>query len=551
MTDARDSTGFWKSSEASTSKHHPLPLRDEDILQLVSQGKINVKSINEKINLKQSTLYYRINSLIKRGYLYVINKGKPRHLDLTISGNDYLKKYFPKKLSGELSGAELGNVGSPVRVVPKADRQDSFPFDIPNFQRTIKHYFQKIEQGLDVNVTYPSNPLLLTRAHTIQYSFPITQQSKFLTYQCKTHSIGVLARKVWVTSWGDKVDFDIKPMGRAKGRPTWIKYYGTLFYQNTRFFIMFSAEKVHVRFTVNFHAHPSDSAFEILDKVFWIKKELEELLSINQSPFQLGSPNHYYIATQVMAHYGLELEPLTIIADQMGVSLVDKGGRLLIDASNGIPELEGIHSGFCLDDIILLFEEMIWKIRARYSLKQAKQEINDLKEEITEVRQDLANVNSHSIRSNTQLLMIQDHLTLGDYRTNQIESFQTQLSMNLTSLSRELNHLAMLTNSKFEQIEEDVTTFQNQLNSYSLTKRSQNELDILAFLQARNKEMGLTRHDIAESLQIKLNSINAYVVNLKNEGLIREEKVRTQRGRLFPIQTLHLTFSKEENNYNI
>lgn len=547
MTEARDPTDFWKSSGTFASKRHPLPLKDEDILLLVSRGKINVKSINEKLNLKQSTLYYRINSLIKRGYLYVINKGKPRHLDLTISGFDYLNKYFPKKLSGGLSGAELGNVGSPVRVVPKVNRQDSFPFDIPNFRQTVKHYFQKIEQGLDVDVPYPANPLLLTRAHTIQYSFPITQQSKFLTYQCKTHSIGVLARKVWVTSWGDKVDFDIKPMGRAKGKPTWIKYYGTLFYQNARFFIMFSAKKVHVRFTVNFHTHPSDSAFEILDKLFWIKKELEDLLSINESPFQLGSPNHYYIATQIMVHYGLELEPLSIIADQMGVSLVDKGGRLLIDASNGIPELEGVHSGFSLEDIVWLFEEMIWKIRNRYSIQQAKQEINDLREEIAEVEEDITIINSHIVQTNNQFMVLQDRLTLGDHKINQIESFQIQQAMNLTSFSREVNHLAMSVNLKFEQVEEDISTLQNQLQNYSFTRRSQNENNILAFLRDRGENDGATRHELARELQIKLNSTNAYIVNLKMEGLIREEKVGRQRGRLF-YHAPRMNFSREDES---
>jgi hypothetical protein len=437
----------------------------------------------------------RINRLVEWGYIYRVPNLYPYFYKLSVLGQNYLLSYFPKLLDVDV--IDIGEKEG-IKITQKTPKSLEVPFSEKWFSETVEKYLQNLPKD------YPKDSILINRGHWINYCFDILQMSKYLTYHCQNER-GSLARQTWGTTIPEpfKTNTEIK---------NWVAYYGDVFFHNVRFFLLFTPKHLIVRFPMIFKADPRETAFEVCKFLFLVKKETENLFSTKTTKFILGSIDPVYIAHAICQHYGILLTPLSVIADQLGYALEDLEGRLRVDASKDVPETETINSRFALDDLIFLFKDLIFQAQHRYGVREAHNDIQDLKEDL------------HLVRSKfqTQVLIKQDEQILLNRRISLIETHLEQTSMYLSQLSKLTYDSIALTQSEAQGLDERLSQVEEKLDYSRIYKLSQLEVQILSLVK---KQPGLTRQQIAQKLQISINSISPTVSKLAKDQKIQNVKI--------------------------
>lgn len=457
-----------------------LALKYEDILLLVKDEIINIPELKRILQLPKRTIYNRVKRLTDLGLLDWIPNTHPRHLILTQSGFQYLEIHSAKSLER----IREGEVPKGIVVTQKTKRRDSVPFDIVPFLECFREYLQNLPSG------YPTDPLFFVKAHWIRYKFKILSIDRYLT-NFGLNEFGLLAKQTWCNAIRMKNHF---------------YYQGTREFHNSKYFIQFTTKHVIIRFPVVFAQEPMEAFERILQMIFDVKRELEDRYSTHRAKLLLSSLDPDYVTHCIGQHYGIQLTPLSIICNELGIALEDEKKRVRIDASKGIPETEFISRGFGIDDALFGFKDLVWQVVNEYGVENA---YNDIQ--------------LNAIKHENQYQVLSDKQDLSDQKANVLESILTQTAMLQANQSKLSSDFAFQTTSQIEQLEE-------RLASFTLIKRSVSEQRILTFLQ---QNQGVTRNEISTSIHLKLSSVCGYIAKMKKAHLIREEKVKKQRGKLF------------------
>lgn len=456
-----------------------LALKYEDILLLIKDEIINIPELKRILNLPKRTIANRVNRLIDLGLLDRIPNTFPHHLILTQSGFQYLEINFAKSLEQVREGGDPKT----IKVTQKTPRRKLVPFDTLPFLECFREYLQNLPSG------YPTDPLFFVKAHWIRYKFKILSIDRYLT-NFGLNEYGLLAKQTWCNAVKMKNHF---------------YYQGTREFHNIEYFIQFTTKHVIVRFPVVFAQEPMEAFDRILQMIFDVKRELEDRYSTHRAKLLLSNLEPDYVTHCIGQHYGIQLTPLSIICNELGIALEDEKKRVRIDASKGIPETEFINRAFAPSDAIDRFKDLVWQTVNDYGVENA---YNDIQ--------------LQAIKHENQFQVLSDQLHLTKQKVNVLEQSHTQTTLDLAQLAHLDRNINFKLTSQIEQLTD-------RLDSYSLIKRPVNEQKILAFLRDNQR---VTRNEIAESLHLKLSSVCAYITKLKKTHLIQEEKAKKQRGKL-------------------
>lgn len=578
MTQERDRKNFRNIPKETRLSTGPLRIEFENILVLVHHGVITYQTLAKRLghpDTPYTTMKGWVNELEKLGYLYRSKQKRPLIFSLTQPGIQYLKihnaKFLEGGVEGLLSEREQEREGnsekrsplpdsllrklhmlektapiseSSIKVTHKRPKTDSVSFDLMRFRETIEEYMTNLPSD------YPKNPILLIRPHNITYKFEILQMDRYLTNKCKNGK-GSLSNPNWCFARGIS---PFKPNDKFRNSTP---YQGYLYYNLMTYFIQVTTRHVIVRFPIVFTENALHTATRILQFVFFIKAELEELFSTETTKCFLGSGDHNAIGVCVTQEYGIQLTALSIICDQLGLSLEDAQKRVRIDTSNFVPEQEHPNSVFGEDDLIWHFADIVWQVLNQIGVRETYTELQSLKEETSTLKNRFSEldetISTKEIilnRINNQILVLADQKTLTNQHIKTNEGEINTIVKYLAQTTQALHGETISRITQTENLDERMSLLEQKLASLVFVNLPDQQQDILDFLREnkpRSENRGYTRNELAEERGIKLGSVNGSVVALRKKKLIHIEKVGGEkRGRIL-LNSAHLRNQMKNN----